>query len=347
MGAKIVMGSFFFLAWTVFAACSSRTEISLEAPDGTEPTSPNRANAVKAATPEADEVGESSDRAVERSATPSVSAEVASDPTEETIVEIASVPTKSPPPTLVPGAWMELPVMPQISDTAMMIFQRGQAQGRDPHRFSKVGDCQNVSSLFLSAFDDPRRYTLGEDYSPLQETIDWYQGSFSRDSEAVRGGLNAASELSPLWADPQQCEAGEGPLTCEIRLHNPSVAIISLETWWAGKPENYERYLRQVIEVTIDRNVVPILGTKADNLEGDYGINSIIADLATEYDIPLWNFWLAVQPLPNHGLLEDGFHLTVAGNIFDDPAHLKAAWPWRNLTALQALDAVRRAVVEP
>ena len=47
---------------------------------------------------------------------------------------------------------------------------------------------------------------------------------------------------------------------------------------------------------------VPIIATKADNLEGDNSINATVAQIAYDYGIPLWNFWAAVQPLPNHGL---------------------------------------------
>jgi hypothetical protein len=103
--------------------------------------------------------------------------------------------------------------------------------------------------------------------------------------------------------------------------------------------ETFDDNLRQIIEQLIDNGIVPILATKADNLEGDEAINLEIAKLAYEYDIPLWNFWLAVQPLPNHGLQEDGSHLTVAGPYFDDANRMMAAWPWRNLTGLQTLNS--------
>jgi hypothetical protein len=66
--------------------------------------------------------------------------------------------------------------------------------------------------------------------------------------------------------------------------------------------------------------------------------------LAVDYDVPLWNFWRAVKDLPNHGLQEDGVHLTWAGNHFDDPDAMSHGWPVRNLTALEALDAVWRGV---
>ncbi|HEY5730595.1 MAG TPA: hypothetical protein VIS72_11120 [Anaerolineales bacterium] len=38
--------------------------------------------------------------------------------------------------------------------------------------------------------------------------------------------------------------------------------------------------------------------------------------------------------------------MTFARNFFDDPARMERAWLWRNLTALQALDAVRRELMD-
>ncbi len=253
-------------------------------------------------------------------------------------------PADEPRPKLAPDEWMQLPIVPTVTSTARRIYQQGLRRGNDPHAFSKVGDCQNVASLFLGVFDDPGAYRLRPEDFDLRATIDWYSGSFNRDSLAVRGGFNAASVLSPVWADVDACARGENPLECEFRLHKPSIAIINLETWWEKSTESYELYLRTIIETTVSYGVVPILSTKADNLEGDNSINATIADLAVEYDIPLWNFWRAVQSLPDGGLQADDFHLTYAQNFFDDPDRMKTAWPWRNLTALQALDAVRRGL---
>ncbi|NJL94957.1 MAG: hypothetical protein HC915_15165 [Anaerolineae bacterium] len=243
-----------------------------------------------------------------------------------------------------PQRWQTQPVVPEISETVREIYQRGLELGNNPAAFSKVGDCQNVSSFFLAQFDRPEEYALGE-YAALQGTIDHFAGSWERTSAAVDNGFNVASVLSPLWSDPAVCEAGETPLECEYRLHRPSIVIISMETWWGGRPaEEYEAYLSQIVEFWIEHGVVPILGTKADNLEGDHGLNQAVARVANYYDIPLWNFWLAVQPLPNHGLTVDNFHLTFARNFFDDPNRLQFGWPVRNLTALQAIDAVFQAV---
>ena len=256
-------------------------------------------------------------------------------------------PTATKPP-LEKDAWMNMPVVPTgVSERAREIYQMGLDLGNDPTHFSIIGDCQNVSSYFLATFDNPGDFSLGDEYANLQPTIDYYQGSFSRKSLAVKGGFNAAAVISPLRADPKSCNKNESPLDCELRVWEPSVVIVSMETWWSEKPaEEYDKYMRRVIDRIIETGALPIIATKADNLEGDHSINATIAQIAYEYDIPLWNFWAAVQPLPDHGLSQDNFHLTFARNFFDDPVRMKNAWPWRNLTALQTLDAVRRGLTE-
>lgn len=293
-----------------------------------------------------------------------VNAPVRAQPTTVPLTRTANAPeaspastlTASPAPISTPGrkaplptdAWKDIPVVPAgVSDRARAIYEYGLSQGTDPTHFSIIGDCQNVSSYFMSAFDNPGEYSLGDQYAYLKPTIDYYQGSFSRKSLAVKGGFNAAAVISPLRADPKSCKAGESPLDCELRTWRPSIVIVSMETWWSEKPaEEYDKYMRRVLDRIIETGALPIIATKADNLEGNNAINATIAQIAYDYDIPIWNFWAAVQPLPHHGLSGDGFHLTFARNFFDDRFRMKSAWPWRNLTALQTLDAVHKALSE-
>jgi hypothetical protein len=238
---------------------------------------------------------------------------------------------------LPPEQWREWPVVPELTGREVAIYQHGLSLGNDPTHFSKVGDCQAIKEVLLGIYDLPDRYTLTENQGYLQETIDHFTGSFNRDGQAVRGGYNTAAVLSPVWADPEACQPGESPIACEYRLHKPSFVIISLEVWWEGRTvDRYVEYMRQIIEFYIDNGVVPILSTKADNVEGDHRINLATARLAYEYHIPMWNFWLAVQPLPNHGIDpdRDGFHISYE------------AWSVRSFTALQTLDAVWRGVRE-
>jgi hypothetical protein len=260
-----------------------------------------------------------------------------------TLVPVGTPQQKEP---LPEDAWMKMPVVPSgISNRARLIYEYGLSQGNDPTHFSIIGDCQNVSSYFMSVFDKPGEYSLGTEYSYLEPTIDYYHGSFSRKSLAVKGGFNAAAVLSPFRADPKSCNPNESPLDCELRTWRPSIVFVSMETWWSEKPAaEYDKYMRKVLDRIIETGALPIIATKADNLEGDNAINATIAQLAYDYEIPLWNFWAAVQPLPHHGLSPDGFHLTFARNFFDDPKRMKTAWPWRNLTALQTLDAAHKAL---
>ncbi len=246
---------------------------------------------------------------------------------------------------LPPEKWQEWPVVPVVSNRALKLYQAGKAEGHDSTHFSKVGDCQNIRQYFLGVFDSPGRFQLGKNNAYLQGTIDNFSGSWVRLSEAVRTGFNVASVLTPLYAKPEDCQPGETPLACEFRIWNPSIVIISMETWTPGRPvAMYDNYLRQIVEYAIAHNVLPILATKADNLEGDNSINLVIARVAHDYDIPLWNFWAASYPLPDHGLLEDGFHLTNGPNFFDNADDMKLGWPVRNITALQAIDAVWKGV---
>jgi hypothetical protein len=249
-------------------------------------------------------------------------------------------PQPSPIPTLDPENWMEWPVVPLLSERVKEIYQAGIALGNQPNAFSKVGDCGSTPSWFLGDFDrGPRFYNLG-DYSYLQTVINYYQGSFGRTSLAALAGYNTSSVLTPLWSNKEFCANDESPLACEYRLHRPIIALITLGANDVYHIESFEPQLRKIVEYSIQQGVIPVLATKPDNVEQDHRINQITAHLAAEYQIPLWNYWKAVQPLPNHGLQEDGVHITFAGNDFSNPLNLQAGWPVRNLTALQVLYAL-------
>lgn len=246
----------------------------------------------------------------------------------------------------LPEQWKSWPVLPVVSQRAREIYQRGLARGTNPRSFSKIGDCQSIRQYFLGYFDSGDQYARpGDKYYPsLKGALEQFRDSYTRVSMSVRTGFNVASVLASINSDPQICRSNETPLECEFRVWNPSIAIISMETWTEGRPTAaYEGYLRQIVDFVIARDVVPILATKADNLEKDHSINRIIAQVAYDYDIPLWNFWAAADPLPGHGLTEDGFHLTNGPSIFNEEG-LKLAWNVRNLTALQTIDRVWREV---
>lgn len=240
--------------------------------------------------------------------------------------------------------WQSWPVIPIVTETARDVYRRGQVSGNDPRAFSKIGDGEISTAWFLTAFDlGESYYDLGT-YQDLQSVIDYFDGSFERVGMAARRGFNTQRILDSALRDDSLCELDESPLTCELRLHRPAFAILSLGTNQVWKPDEFEVGMRQILDILLVHNVVPVLSTKGDNLEGDHRINRTIACLAEEYKIPLWNFWAAIQPLPNHGLQPDLEHLTYGVTDFDDVEAMQSAWAVRNLTALQALDAVWRGV---
>ena len=253
-----------------------------------------------------------------------------------------STPTSTNLPPLGPDEWQSLPAIPEVSPTVRGIYAHGLLLGNNPNAFSKVGDCGSTPAWFLGDFDrGPRFYSLGE-HTDLEGVIQAFQGSYGRTSLAAKSGFNASSVFSLLWADRTQCNANETPLACEYRVHKPAFAFITLGSNDVYHQDTFEKQMRAIIEFSIEQGVVPIVSTKADNLEGDGSLNATIAQLAREYDVPLWNYWLSVQQLPDFGLQDDQVHLTWGPNRFDDPQAMKSAWATRNLTALQTLDAVWR-----
>ena len=264
-------------------------------------------------------------------------------PTAVSVPASISTSAATPETRLTPQDWQQWPIIPTLSAHARQVLQDGLAAGRNPRAFAKVGDCETVTDWFLVDFDRGARYYNLGPYTSLQPVIDYFAGSFQRISAASARGFTAASALSTLWANPDTCKIGETPLACEYRLQQPSLSFIMLGTNDVNHKDTFEANLRKILDQTLADGILPVLVTKADNLEGDQQINATIARLADEYDVPLWNYWLAVQPLPNGGLQEDGAHLTHTPNRFDDPLNLQSAWAVRNITALQVLQVVMQA----
>ena len=243
-------------------------------------------------------------------------------------------PSATPDLRLKPEEWQQWPILPELSPAMQAVFEQGQALGRDPHIFSVLGDCQSAPTYFLAMYDEDR-YTLEEGQAALQETIDWYAGSFAHRSVTVENGLNAASALNPLWAmTHEECESTETPVACEIRLSNPSLILVSLGTNWlpSASFEEYVDYLNQIVDIILEQGVIPVLSTKADNGEGDYNRNLAMVQVAYDRQLPLWNFWAAVKDLPNFGLDKDrqNVYLNYKG------------WDIRNISGLELLDTLRR-----
>ena len=275
-------------------------------------------------------------------------------PTQTPIPTATPTPTQTPTQTLTPTPTAP-PVPVYISGltaNAREIFLRGRSLGNRAHTFALVGDSNTDNPAFFAPFDFGS-YNLGE-HGYLQGTLNYFGGSFGRDSVAAVGGFSTAKVLDPAFNDPARCSSSESPLACEYRLQRPSIALILLGTGdhqiWQGFRDRY----RKVVEYTLAQGIIPVLITKADDLESlEDGapagyINGVIVQVSGDYRVPLLDLRQAVAPLPNRGLLPDGFHYNYPGDgqfaNFAD-GYLDYGFNMRNLTGLQVLDVLRRQVM--
>lgn len=210
--------------------------------------------------------------------------------------------TPTPDTRLKARYWREWPVVPELSNFAIQILVNARQNHLDPHSFSKVGDCQLTTSTFLAGYVR-KQYPIPPG---MEETVEWFSQSMTTESITSYNGLGINSVLNPMFgyaAGHKECEKTETPLTCELRIHRPSIVLIGMGTNWKPQAEiRFEEHLRQAVEEILATGALPILATKADNVELDWKINEAIARVAYDYDLPLVNVWRSVQDLPNHGL---------------------------------------------
>lgn len=233
---------------------------------------------------------------------------------------------------------------PNVVENIQAVYEYGKILNRNPRAFSKLGDSTIENPHFLARFDETA-YHLGE-YTYLQPVIDYYHGSFSRQSRAVIRGLHTWSVLDPMWAGG--CLPGENMLACEFRIHNPALIFVRLGSNDKGVPASTEKHLREIINYCLGNGIIPIMGTKADRFDGADNINNqIIRRIATELKVPLWDFDLLAGTIPGRGLGADNVHMTT---FFAHDWTLPEAYTTGNgvhsITALMVLDAVWRVLNE-
>lgn len=260
-----------------------------------------------------------------------------------------ATPTTPPTPTPTPVPVNGLPVEsfiiipPSVQENVRDIYANGQLWGRDPNAYSVLGDSTALNPHLLARFGKPE-LNLG-DYSYLQSTVDTFANNWSRYGVAARHGLHSWSVFDPFWADKDWCVPEEDLLTCEIRLQNPSYLIIRLGSNDAGAPSGYRYNMRQMVEVAISNGVIPIIMTKADRFEGDNTNNEIMREIAAEYQIPIWDFDVLAETLPNRGLDTDNIHTKeYESNDFTLPETFQSGHAMQDLSGLMMLDAIRKTV---
>ena len=250
-----------------------------------------------------------------------------------------------------------LQVVGDVSFAAREIFLRGRALGNRANVFSRVGDSITASPYFLTPFGTGQ-YDLGAYRAELEPVVNRYReanaragNSFANPSLAAGNGWGADRILQPGASGADLC-GSEPPLVCEYRNVRPAVALIMIGTNDSGgvTPESYTANLRRIVDISFEMGVIPVLSTiPPKRLDAWHTArvtewNQIIRSLAQHYDIPLWDYWHALQNAPNQGIGPDGIHPSIPPDGLTGrftPANLQYGYTIRNLTALQVLKSVQ------
>ncbi len=227
-------------------------------------------------------------------------------------------------PVLVAGS-SYMSISPQVYQHMREIYQRGQQAGNRPYSFIIVGDSVSARSPdwspMFSAFGRGT-YDLGR-YPQLQTTVDFFKasGAFGVEFQTAHAGFATHFILDPVWANPAICSSGETPLACEYRTRKPAVAIVylGLMDMQISTVDAFRQNMDTIIRQLIDWGTIPILNTvtlaEGSEIEQRFGttmdqINTIVRQMAADYQLPLIDFQQAAYSLPNQGCFPDGAHLS-------------------------------------
>ncbi len=236
------------------------------------------------------------------------------------------------------------------------IYAHGQSLGNHANAIIRIGDSNSVGMAFLCPFQYGNYDLAGHTY--LLDTIAFFSqsGSLCVNDVTTRNGFSSFSMLDPLSADPGLCAAGETPLDCALRRRRPSVAIIylGLNDMSSLTRTEFSSFLSQVVSQLSNHGTIPVLNTFPISNElaaaglYDPGFNSIIRQVAAQYQVPLLDLQQMAANFPNQGTGPDGYHLSFEQYDFislADPAVTTYGRNLRELRTLQMLDAILHNVV--
>lgn len=192
----------------------------------------------------------------------------------------------------------------KLGPRAKALFQTSIKTGRDGRMFSIAGDSNSTWQR------DMGRIASGvfnfDKFGYLRTVVTRFDPAIARVSVAVHGGIGATNMFDPALAKQQSsdCADGEGMFACELRQSRASIVFLQLGTGDKFAWRDFEKNTRRMIELALASNVLPVLVTKADDLESIQGgasfgyINDTLRKLANEYLLPLVDFYAATRTMP-------------------------------------------------
>ncbi|MFQ3568070.1 MAG: PKD domain-containing protein [Aggregatilineales bacterium] len=264
------------------------------------------------------------------------------------------------PPAPAPNA-ASAPILSDLGDRALIDelrnrYARGaNEQGRQPTRFSIAGDEVLAAHGVLRPFAPGGSYAL-DSHGDLQNIIDWYNSdaetapSFDRDGVASGSGWPLSRLLDPAATNPSLCDPGETPLSCEIRLHSPSLILVSGGYHDAAGGTNaadFRATLEQVVMSISAEGVIPVLMTAPPRSGIDpallNALNDEVLNVGRDFRVPVLNLWRVVSELPGSQFDPGSVAPSSAGDL-SSSATTNYTVNAVNLALLRALNDIRNTV---
>lgn len=287
-------------------------------------------------------------------------------------------------PVVVPPLVTSTPVLPVI-DAAMKarlqaILERGRARGNRDFVFAKVGDSNTAIVDFLVPIGcgDVRYGPWEDELRPIVErwsavpVVAGYEekdcdrsNSFTRVGAAAFPGWRTGDLLRGHHPRADMCRPPEdAAVRCELSQIRPSVALVMVgtndmllddQTIDPSGLEHFRPRLRRLLDEILARDVVPVVSTlpprRHPGPHTEYLPplwNEAIIEIAAEYGLPVWNYFLDLQDVPQFGMSFDWLHPSPAPTGAGDLRDGAMRWGFnvRNLGALRVLEKLTRIVID-
>lgn len=221
-----------------------------------------------------------------------------------------------------------------------------------PNVFAKIGASNTVNTGFATCLDAASA-DLDLDGRDLEDTRLFFAAGnaggtspFDRVSQSATVGWSCHM---PLRGDPR-------PLDVELDAIEPAFAVVMFGTndiQLGNIQRTADDYLA-LLDALLARGVLPIVQSippRDDDADADVEVpryNLLFRALAEARQVPFMDLEQRLRPLATHGIGGDGIHLNrdPRGGCFFDDAGLEYGFNQRNLQLLEALDRLRRVVVD-
>jgi len=252
-------------------------------------------------------------------------------------------------PRLYPEGVRHSPIDEPLAAELRAVAARGADRADDV--FAKIGDSITVSTSFMNCFAGVRVDLAGRD--ALAPTIAYF---LAGDAAGTNPYVRESAAAGVGWSANYILMNNSALLRQELDAIHPRFAALMYGTNDVGF-RDYDAFARNmvtIVDTLIAEGTIPVLSSippRDDDAMIDARVpafGGVVRALAISRSLPFVDYHRELLPIPRHGLAGDGVHPQAApsGSCVFTPAGLEYAANVRNLLVIEALDRMRRAVIE-